>query len=473
MGKNFIDKKDMIIVKISKQKLIYTTIDIIMLLSIFIINYYNLKCDELINIKIVSSLICVFVIWSIITLLNIEKDIFTLNMFLIICNVVFIFSPAILYTLGEKDIFIKYKYYVGYKFIYEGLLISFIFFIFLHMTMIMTSCKNIIKPCRNDNSKIFRVVGFIIILISIIPYANDCIKMIRLTSLGSYIDAYSIARNPIGTFIMSGIIIYLAGCKEKKHITISSILLCIYVIPLLYIGRRGEAFSGVISYMFLYDRMFKKVSRRNIVILGLIAFIIIMPTISIIRQVETKNLSTFIDTFKNIDNPLNQILKETGFSFMITPYLLSLVNEYSYHYGLDYVFSLLSSIPNLVYKFDYFIKNGEPASWITRIIDYNEWYKGGGVGFNYIAEAYLNFGIIGIVVIPIIIVTLIKYINKHNYIENRIIAAMFISYIPMFVRGTSYNLIRPILWYAIIPIICCNILISINKKTSNLNRYYN
>lgn len=459
-------------IKILKSVFFIIIIDILFLILASILykgSYNNIE----LGIKYVSLITTIFIIWSIGSLITIDKNILSPNIIFFLSTIFFNCGAILLYCFGEKDIFQKYLYVPQYN-IFKAIYITLIATIMLHLGSIVL-IKNRKKICVQKNDKfndyyILGLVGFVLLSVSFLPYLLEVIKMIRNVNNGTYINAYYVDKSVLSTFILPAII-FLLATGEKYRITkyLSLIVLIIYVGPLLYIGRRGQAFVAIISYIWLYDRRIKKINRKLIVIFGCISIFIVMPTISVLRQLQDKSIVEFINTFKSIENPIKFILEESGITFMNTAYVDYLLPSNGHHFGLDYIFAILSSIPNLVYKFNYYNIIGNPGVWITKIMAPNIAAIGGGLGFNYIAEAYLNFSILGVAIIPFLLGFILRKIDNMRNLITEIGLAIFISFLPMYSRGTAYDIFRPTVWYILFPILLFYIIKDYKRKKFFLN----
>lgn len=140
--------------------------------------------------------------------------------------------------------------------------------------------------------------------------------------------------------------------------------------------------------------------------IGLAALIIVaVPTLMVMRQTASKNWT--LDAFKEAitlksdqtlafsTDPISATLVEGGTSYkvlMATTLLVPSVHDY--HYGLDYVASLIAGVPFFSRLFPDAVPHN--AEWVKEHVDHAQ--SKTGLGFLQVAEAYLQFGSFGVAV---------------------------------------------------------------------------
>jgi hypothetical protein len=180
-----------------------------------------------------------------------------------------------------------------------------------------------------------------------------------------------------------------------------------FILVMLGVGDRGGpiATMGVIaSGLYLVGARIGL--WRSLAVAALIAFLI--PTILNLRQVPISELS--VSTFANAAS--NQVQAANTFgddpvsgflASMSSPYqtLMQTVNAVpyieGYHLGGDYLASLVVAVPFRSIIFPFFgaeIERRAPSEWILLLLHPG---KSAGLGYLQLAEAYLQFGAIGVV----------------------------------------------------------------------------
>jgi hypothetical protein len=101
---------------------------------------------------------------------------------------------------------------------------------------------------------------------------------------------------------------------------------------------------------------------------------------------------------------------------------------------------------------------------------------GGGYGYSFIAEAYLNFGWVGITLVLALIGALLAAVavwaQRAEDPSRLALAASFGAFFIVFARAESGAIFRGLVWYALGPYIAVRILMSLaasNRRTSKRN----
>ena len=132
-------------------------------------------------------------------------------------------------------------------------------------------------------------------------------------------------------------------------------------------------------------------------------------------------------------------------------------SSYPYRYGYTYLMNLTTVIPNLFWDKHPAEVYGSLGRWLTKIVDYDFWEFGGALGYSCVAEAYINFGYPGIVIIAFLLgYILIRIENKVDsrnspmyYAALCVVAINLTSY----ARGEFADVVRSIFWYMLIPLL--------------------
>jgi oligosaccharide repeat unit polymerase len=139
-----------------------------------------------------------------------------------------------------------------------------------------------------------------------------------------------------------------------------------------------------------------------------------------------------------------------------------------YRYGLTYFRSLIDAVPNITGRANYeasreyavqrmasdptAVDDMRPAEWLTYRIAPWHFDHGYGVGFSAIAEAYMNFGTVGVIVIFILIGFALGRLDCANLFASPwlvIFASTMLWSIVRTVRNDSSNLFKPVVFVAI------------------------
>jgi len=188
-------------------------------------------------------------------------------------------------------------------------------------------------------------------------------------------------------------------------------------------------------------------------------FLLVFPLVRSTRDVsgtERLSVSLLRGAFSSIDNPAVSIVSEMGSSMGTIAYTVELVpSERDFDYGMGYLYALVTLLPNLFWDVHPSIARGTPASWLVETVAPSIARAGGGLGYSFIAEAYLNFGwlgpTLGMMLFGFAYVAFWLWAECARGPAKLVAVACFVPYCLFFVRADSTLLVRPFVWYCIGP----------------------
>lgn len=323
----------------------------------------------------------------------------------------------------------------------------------------------------NNQTKYFKLVAYLLFLISIIPSFIILIGNIRITLTAGYGAIFSsdlyqsggfdsilrfIAQFTIPSFLM--LIILLKGNKSIKilYLILGSYLLLYFV--------SGSRLSGVLvlsTILLIIHYWYRPINTKAAFKLGVMAFLIlaILSSISEVRNslyISNDSINLFTETFKNVivSNPIFLAMEEGGYTFLATATVLTYSpSQVAHYYGMSYINSIAMLVPNLFWDV-------HPAAGINTDITFKHFLTNyGGIGSSFIAEAYWNFGKYALflaVIFGILIGLLTNLMAKFSAQKN-IVKFYLIIYIAQFtlfyVRSDTVNFWRNFIYFGVIPIV--------------------
>ena len=280
---------------------------------------------------------------------------------------------------------------------------------------------------------------------------------------------------------ISSFILLIKGISNKYFLI--SIMLISLFISLISGDRTGLSIALVgmlISFNFFKN---KKINYFKLGLLAL-ATLLLFNVVKNARSVGYSNFSLEYLVSSNTDNtdPLQEIAFGMSNQFQSMPGTIMLLDEgiENYRFGLDLVRSALQSLPfgtTILKELGHNPrerKSGmfvQPTQWMSYHL--NEREEMSGVGFLMLAEIFLNFGFIGAIFIPLLIVYNIENsyqniltTNKKLKVSELFIKLVFFLQILIWIRNDSTSLIFTLFLVFSLFFIAK---ISKTKKTSLLN----
>jgi len=344
-----------------------------------------------------------------------------------------------------------------------GLFSAFLSNVGLQVKEVKTNRANAVSKAKG-----LRLVGWCLLAISFIPtflLLNQRTAVVLSSGYGALYQqdvATGINAGPatLASFIIPASLFLLAGSKGYRlNIAVSSAILLLYSSIMFFLGFRAWAVMPIIAYAWVYHRCIRPIPGMILLGVGGILLVVLFPLIRAVRHISGKerlSLDVLLQAYLSIDNPAVAIISEMGGSMRTVADTLSLVpNIRDFDMGQSYFYSALTLIPNLFWKIHPSIAHGAPSEWLTTTVAPETAQAGGGLGFSFIAEAYLNFGWLGaplaLIIMGFLLAKLVFWAGKPGDPAKIATVASFTSFVLLYARGDSTLIFRPFVWYALIP----------------------
>jgi oligosaccharide repeat unit polymerase len=254
--------------------------------------------------------------------------------------------------------------------------------------------------------------------------------------------------NTVGNILLYIVVMYYFKYQKLLNKNLSKKLLIFIVVYLLlyselFRGARMDFLNGVIGIIILYyvyNYNTLKVNKK-VLLYGVGGFIL-LQVIGLVRGViAIYGLNGAVEAILRYWNSIGELnragvlfnqgtVNNIAATFSGTIYMIK-NHIVDYYYGISY----LEYIPRIPPQFLY-PDRPKSLAWI-----FKEHGLSSGGGFFELAEAYLNFGILGIFIVPLIISFIIAYAYKKFYYNRYSLknSILFFSIIAVFMRGTLYQ----------------------------------
>lgn len=275
------------------------------------------------------------------------------------------------------------------------------------------------------------------------------------------------------TIIMTTLFIFINNSKEIKNnfyyifktSKLFILLISVYIIIFLFLlGDRGSILQLVSAIIFVYALTIKPITFKTFISMIFIGAII-MSIVGLGRNmggsIIDKGYSSLEKNLSTTNEPaLYTFTKDLSSTARILYKSLEHVPiSHDYFYGKSMISDVLAPIPFLNSTFleiTNFSKNSlrefSTADYITYLIQgkFSKW----GEGSNLFAEIYINFGVIGSLLIMFILGIIFKKIHIEISIFNNInyvlIATILSTYVIYWSRSSLFGVLKPILWSLVI-----------------------
>jgi oligosaccharide repeat unit polymerase len=315
-------------------------------------------------------------------------------------------------------------------------------------------------------------VGRVLFYVSIIPVIVTVVGAIQIAKSGGYGSIYeqqgatgfAASLSIIADFVFPGVFMVIAGGKRHPNFRIFAVIfLLLYTCAKLTIGTRGAAMMPLLAMLWLWDSVVRPLPRTLLAVIAAVLLIVVLPLVGATRNevsgVDPFSIEYIAKTLTGANNPLVASISEMGFSATTIGWTMELVPKVRpFAMGMTFLVGLLTLIPNV------FTSGRHPALtmsgydipdfWLTGEIDKEFADRGGSFGFSYIAEAYLNFGWLGIIYMALLGFVYAKFVQwaiRDNDPLKMAIAAVVVSFFLFYARGSAQMIFRPFIWYSLVP----------------------
>ena len=239
-------------------------------------------------------------------------------------------------------------------------------------------------------------------------------------------------------------LLFYLNFKEKKYLYLFIGCFIINIFNTYVSVSRAEIFTFLLPIIYLLY-IYKKITTKQVIILALLFFILFGAWKSVISSFKQNGEIKKENVVLSFDSEFNSWYK-------ISENILD--SDHQFLYGKSY----LETFYNLLIP----ITKSEPLSkWYVRNYEFDVYIKGGGRGFSGVLEAYLNFGLIGNIIVFFLYGVLFKKISNYNNEISMIIFLIVIGSVYQLFRSESYSLWKTMYWFKIIPIL---IIFKISKR---------
>jgi oligosaccharide repeat unit polymerase len=306
------------------------------------------------------------------------------------------------------------------------------------------------------------------LVISIIPASLIVVDTGKTIMAGGYIASFQsesltgVSAGPqvIGMFIVPACLFLLAGAKgRRRERTTAAIVIGLYTLVQLSLGDRSGAIMAACAFGWLWHQCEGQIKARWLIGAGLVVMMVIVPIIRETRGLagpDRMKLETLKNAYLSIENPIVSSISEMGGSMATIAHTYTLVpGTRAFDNGTSYAYAALTVVPNLFWNVHPTISHGTAQHWLVQTVDPYVAARGGGLGFSGVAEAYLNFGWVGV---PIVLGLvgfgmgrLTTWASRGANPRQLAMVAAFTAFVLKFPRDETASLVRFFAWYSWAP----------------------
>lgn len=312
---------------------------------------------------------------------------------------------------------------------------------------------------RNYSNKL-KQIGWFLFFISIVPYGRETIKEAIMSVMMGYGALYE-GEDAIGLdnlfgviadyFIPSVICLFIAYKDNVVMRNFFSGILIINIVIILITGGRSNAVILIAILIILYHYLIKKFTRKWIVV-GVIGALFLLQILAYVGNTRTEGgRSLSITEMETGGNAAVEAVAEMGGSMFCLIKTMDLIpSKNDYRYGKSYAVAFTTLVPNFgFWAIHPAKKESNLGEWLTETLGLSY-----GTGFSMCAEAYANFGYLGIIVFYLwgwlfasVFGKIEISVTTRNYVLLAFLLVMF-WYILKLPRNNFINIVRPFFFVA-------------------------
>ncbi len=348
--------------------------------------------------------------------------------------------------------------------------------------MIRAEARNIVV----DSEKI-RKIGWGLVAIAILPVSYLLREAVIAVMSSGYFalfqgekaTSWNAIPQVLAAFLLPGALFLEAGSRLRRFsLFVSAILVASYALMQLFLGSRALAVASIVPYVWLWGRCIKPIPRLPALVCGLLVAVTAMQLVGRSRMLigeDRVSPEKLMEQFASLQNPVVAFLSEVGGSAITVAYTYQLVPESRpYAYGRTYLQGAFTCVPNLFWKVHPAIAQGTPETWLIQTVDPRAAAQGGGLGYSFIAEAYLNFGWPGVIIccgaLGFGFARLAAWSSNSRDLAKMACAATIVAFTVKYARSDCSEILRGVVWYAIGPYVIVKMITARARISSTATR---
>lgn len=250
------------------------------------------------------------------------------------------------------------------------------------------------------------------------------------------------------------LLVYSEATKKKRGLVylFSFLTVCI---PPFFIGARTNSviMCGII---FLVYYLYNKITKKQILICLSVVYIFLFSLILMRNTRQAQDAMEIADAVEQIQgtedsNPLASMVSEMGWSMYPVVKTIEIKQSSNEHflYGSTFLWGMTSIFPNLFWDIHPAKKNANMSEWITKKLNFTY-----GIGYSLVAEAYVNFGVLGFIFmyyLAFMFMKLFRYSSSTNKSDLILLVCslIFLWFIIRIVRNNFLDTFRYLTFYVL------------------------
>lgn len=324
---------------------------------------------------------------------------------------------------------------------------------------------------EEDQRAAAMAVGLALMLVAAVPamlqLRTDATTVLSRGYIGLYQDVGGATDLASITSFLSGLLVpgtlfLLASARNSRwRQWLASGVVVAYAAAQMFFGARFAALASLLAYAAVWETAIRPVS-RGWLLGGALAANTLIPAVRAFRLIAgaaRSDLAFLWGVAVAAAGSFTAALAEMGGSQSVNAYVMGLVpSTRPFELGLGYLYAMRFIGPNSLWAWQ--PEYATYSLWLVHQVAPITAAAGGGIGFSFIAEAYMNFGWIGVLAIPILVgAAIVTWMNPRADgqvgVLRAAIVGVVLSLMLAWARGEVVTLTRSFIWYALAPGAAC------------------
>jgi len=296
----------------------------------------------------------------------------------------------------------------------------------------------------------------------------DLYKMKRDRNLGVYGVGFDFFRNVL--ILIYAKILFIRKYYDSKYgrklMPVFYILLLFYIGSVIGVGDRRPIVGMILALLFV-KAFLGRLNERVLFVAG-IPGVFLVHILSYLRHLINDPIKMFQFLKSNYKADWFDVSKgELGTPYLILNNLISNPLKWDYFYGYTYISNFSLLFPKVILP----IRSEGIANWFVEVFYPDIFKKGGGWGFSVVAEGYINFGVLGILLNGVLLGLLANLLWNKLCIFNPnpikiTLYGLLLSIFFVFGRTDTGGLMKEYFVGSLLPILGMLVLFKIVKANS-------
>jgi len=314
--------------------------------------------------------------------------------------------------------------------------------------------------------RLLRATGWVLILVGVVPFSMISYQAIQIADASGYIGLYAAEQQTsfsaapavlAAAFVPGTLFLTASAGRRLRRAWVPSLLTLIYICVQLVLGYRSSATLSLAAYMFAFHRSVRAIPKFASIAIGCLLVAVVFPTIAVTRGStgsDRQSMGALYRAFSSVDNPAVAAVGEMGGTAQTIAYTMDLVpTTRPFDMGTSYLYGALTALPNLFWDVHPSLVHN-PSRWLITTVNPYIAQRFGSLGYSAFAEAYLNFGWFGAVIVPALLGYCLGRLTlwAEGGSSARVACASAILFFSLkYARSDITEVVRGVVWYSAVP----------------------